>query len=291
MRYAFIQAHEQAYPVRTLCRVLKVERSGYYAWRKTPLSQRAIEDERVLGLIKHAWLASGTSYGYRKVYDDLREQGESAGRNRVGRIMSAAGIHARIGYRKGPYKHGGKPAEIAPNVVNREFDVDAPDTVWVTDFTYIRTYEGWIFLAVIMDLFSRRIVGWSMRKDMAEDLVLDALVMALWRRKPKRGLVLHSDQGSQYTGRDWLSLAKDHGIVVSMSRRGNCLDNAVAESFFSLLKKERIKQRVYPTRDAARSDVFDYVEMFYNPVRKHGSNGLLSPVEYERRFLVSKGSV
>jgi putative transposase len=154
----------------------------------------------------------------------------------------------------------------------------------VTDITYLRTHEGWLFLAVILDLYSRQVVGWSMQPRMHSDLVLQALVAAVWRRKPRPGLVLHSDQGSQFTGQAWQSFLKAHSIVCSMSRRGNCHDNAVAESFFQLLKRERIKRRTYPTRESARSDVFDYIEMFYNPKRRHGNNGGLSPVQFEQKF-------
>ena len=176
---------------------------------------------------------------------------------------------------------------MVENVVNRDFSPAAPNKVWVTDITYIRTYEGWIFLAVIVDLYSRQVVGWAMQSQMTTDLVLQALVSAVWKRKPAAGLIIRSDQGSQFTSSDWLSLLKQHGMVPSMSRRGNCHDNAVAESFFSALKKERIKRRIYPTRDEARSDVFNYIEMFYNPIRRHGFAGNLAPVEFERRYAQS----
>ena len=176
------------------------------------------------------------------------------------------------------YAAAGKP---------RQFAVDAPNTHWVTDITYIRTHEGWLFLAVVLDLFSRRVVGWSMQSTMHTDLVLQALTLAVWRRKPARGLMLHSDQGSQFTGGDWQAFLKAHGIVCSMSKRGNCHDNGVVESFFQLLKRERIKRRIYTARADAASDVFDYIEMFYNPRRQHGSNQGLSPVKYEKRFLES----
>ncbi len=176
---------------------------------------------------------------------------------------------------------------MVENVVNRDFSPSGLNKVWVTDITYIRTYEGWLFLAVIVDLYSRQVVGWATQSQMTTDLVLGALVSAIWKRKPGPGLIIHSDQGSQFTSSDWLSLLKQHGIVPSMSRRGNCNDNAVAESFFSALKKERIKRRIYPTRDEAHSDVFNYIEMFYNPVRRHGSAGGLAPVEFERRYAQS----
>ncbi|MCU9455410.1 IS3 family transposase, partial [Pseudomonas aeruginosa] len=164
---------------------------------------------------------------------------------------------------------------------------EAPNKVWVTDITYIRTYEGWLFLAAVMDLYSRQVVGWATAPTMTSDLVLQALVAAAWRRKPGPGVMVHSDQGCQFTSSDWQSFLKAHRMVPSMSRRGNCHDNAVAESFFSVLKKERIKRQIYPTRAMAASDVFDYIEMFYNPIRRHGSARGLSPVEFERRYAQS----
>lgn len=290
MRYAFIRAHQQEFATRNLCHMLKVQRSGYYAWLKQPKSARQIEDERLLGLIKQFWLESGCVYGYRKIHQDLREVGESCGRNRVARLMKQAGLKAQIGYRKPRYK-GGKPAVLAENHLQQDFDVQSPNQVWVTDITYIRTYEGWLFLAVVLDLFSRQVIGWSMQPTMTVDLVLNALTMAVWRRKPKNKVLIHSDQGSQYTSSDWQSFLKSHNLMCSMSRRGNCYDNAVAESFFQLLKRERIRRKTYPSREDARQDVFNYIEMFYNPVRRHSYNNDLSPVEFERRHFSKVGSV
>ncbi len=172
-------------------------------------------------------------------------------------------------------------------MLKRQFDVVEPNKVWVTDITYIRTYEGWLFLAVVLDLFSRQIVGWSMKSQMTSDLAIDALFMAVWRRKPKQEVMVHSDQGSQYSSSDWRSFLKENSLVASKSRRGNCHDNAVAESFFQLLKRERIKRKIYTTREDARSDVFDYIEMFYNSKRRHGFNNQLSPVEFEKRYAMS----
>jgi len=278
--------HEQAFRLVTMCRVLGVHRSGYYAWLRVGASRRAREDQRLLGLIKHHWLASGTVYGYRKITLDLREAGETCSRHRVRRLMQAEGLRAQVGYGSKPRYRGG-PVGVVGNVLNRDFAPSAPNTVWVTDITYIRTYEGWLFLAAVMDLYSRQIVGWATSATMTSDLVLQALVASVWRRKPGPGVLIHSDQGSQFTSSDWLSFLKAHRMQPSMSRRGNCHDNAVAESFFSALKKERIKRRIYPTRAAAVSDAFDYIEMFYNPIRRHGSAGGLSPVEFEKRYALS----
>ena len=286
-KYAFMAAHQQEFRVTTMSRVLKAPRSGFYAWLATPHSDRERDDQRVLGLIKHAWLESGAVYGYRKITKDLRELGETCGKHRVYRLMRAEGLRAQVGYGRRPRPHGGTPSVVAPNLLNREFDVTTANTHWVTDITYIKTHEGWLYLATVMDLYSRKIVGWSMQANLHADLVLQALLAAVWSRKPKPGLMLHSDQGTQYTSYDWQSFLKDHGIVCSMSRRGNCHDNAVIESFHQLIKRERIRRKIYVTRAAARSDVFDYIELFYNPKRRHGSAGDLSPVEFERRAGIS----
>ena len=196
--------------------------------------------------------------------------------------MKAEGLRAQVGYGGTP-RHRGGPIGLVNNVLNRDFAPEAPNQVWVTDITYIRTYEGWLFLAFVVDLYSRQVVGWATAPTMTRDLVLQALLAAVWKRKPGAGVLVHSDQGSQFTSGDWQAFLKAHHKVPSMSRRGNCHDNAVAESFFSALKKERIKRRIYPNRATATSDVFDYIEMFYNPIRRHGSAGGVSPVEFERR--------
>jgi putative transposase len=283
MKYAFIRAHQTEFGVRAMCRVLRVHFSGFYAWLKEPLSRRAQEDLRQMDLIRQAWSDSGKVYGYRKLTDDLRDLGEQVSENRVARLASLAGILAQVGYKRCPGRYGGKPAVVASNSLDRQFEVDAPDKVWVTDITYIKTHEGWLYLAVVIDLFSRRVVGWSAQPRMTTDLALQALLAAVWRRKPKARVMIHSDQGSQFTSREWQVFLGQHNLEASMSRRGNCHDNAVAESFFQLLKRERIRRRTYLTREAARQDVFDYIEMFYNPKRKHTNNGMLSPVDFETR--------
>ncbi|MCU1720059.1 IS3 family transposase [Pseudomonas sp. 5P_5.1_Bac1] len=291
LKYAFIKQRAGEYSIRRLCLTLKVHPSGYYAWLSEPQSLRAKDEQRLLGLIKHSWLESGGVYGYRKIHDDLREAGEDCGRHRVARLMRLEGLRSQTGYRRRPGKYGGKPAVASPNLLKRQFDVVEPNKVWVTDITYIRTYEGWLYLAVVLDLFSRQVVGWSMKSQMTSDLAIDALLMAVWRRKPKQEVMVHSDQGSQYSSSDWRSFLKANNLVASMSRRGNCHDNAVAESFFQLLKRERIRRKIYTTREDARSDVFDYIEMFYNVKRRHGFNNQLSPVEYEKRYFLSLESV
>ncbi|EGO7019478.1 IS3 family transposase, partial [Escherichia coli] len=269
LRYAFIRDNTCCWPVRLLCRVLDVHPSGFYAWLQQPHSQRHQADLRLTGQIKQFWLESGCVYGYRKIHLDLRDSGQQCGVNRVWRLMKRVGIKAQVGYRS-PRARKGEASIMSPNRLQRQFNPDAPDERWVTDITYIRTHEGWLYLAVVVDLFSRKIIGWSMQSRMTKDIVLNALLMAVWRRNPEKQVLVHSDQGSQYTSHEWQSFLKSHGLEGSMSRRGNCHDNAVAESFFQLLKRERIKKKIYGTREEARSDIFDYIEMFYNSKRRHG---------------------
>ncbi|WP_338533889.1 IS3 family transposase [Leclercia adecarboxylata] len=290
LRYAFIRDNTCCWPVRLLCRVLDVHPSGFYAWLQQPHSQRHQADLRLTGQIKQFWLESGCVYGYRKIHLDLRDSGQQCGVNRVWRLMKRVGIKAQVGYRS-PRARKGEASIVSPNRLQRQFNPDAPDKRWVTDITYIRTREGWLYLAVVVDLFSRKIIGWSMQSRMTKDIVLNALLMAVWRRNPQKQVLVHSDQGSQYTSHEWQSFLKSHGLEGSMSRRGNCHDNAVAESFFQLLKRERIKKKSYGTREEARSDIFDYIEMFYNSKRRHGSSDQMSPTEYENQYYQRLGSV
>ena len=285
MKYAFIKAHSCVFSICAMCRVLGVHRSGFYAWLKAPFSRRAKDNRRLTGLIKQAWLESGCVYGYRKIHDDLHCLGETLSLNRAARLMKSAGLSAQIGYKRKPGFYGDNPAIVAENKLEQKFDVAKPDHAWVTDITYIKTHEGWLYLCVVIDLYSRRVIGWSMQSLMHMDLVLTALLMALWRRKPKHKVTIHSDQGSQFTSHEWQSFLAKHNLEASMSRRGNCHDNAVAESFFHLLKRERVRRKTYATRKIARDDIFDYIEFFYNPKRKHGKNGLLSPIDFEKQQL------
>ena len=240
-----------------MCRVLKVHRSGFYAWLKAPLSRHQIEDNRLLGHIKQFWMESGFVYGYRNITIDLKDHGETCGQNKVYRIMRAANIRSQRGYKRHPGFKSGKISHVAPNTLDRQFSIEQPNKSWVTDFTYIRTHEGWLYLTIVIDLFSRQVIGWSMKNSPKVDLVIDALLMALWRRKPEGKVMIHSDQGVQYTCSDWVKFLADNNVEASMSRRGNCHDNAVAESFFSLIKGERIRRKIYKTRNEARSDVFN----------------------------------
>ncbi|WP_420361554.1 IS3 family transposase [Escherichia coli] len=253
--------------------------------RRLQKELKRVTDER--GILKKAAV---DSIGYRKIHLDLRDSGQQCGVNRVWRLMKRVGIKAQVGYRS-PRARKGEASIVSPNRLQRQFNPDAPDERWVTDITYIRTHEGWLYLAVVVDLFSRKIIGWSMQSRMTKDIVLNALLMAVWRRNPQKQVLVHSDQGSQYTSHEWQSFLKSHGLEGSMSRRGNCHDNAVAESFFQLLKRERIKKKIYGTREEARSDIFDYIEMFYNSKRRHGSSEQMSPTEYENQYYQRLGSV
>jgi putative transposase len=266
-----------------MCRVMRVHPSGYYAWKARTESERVKDNRRLLGLIKQSWLESGGVYGYRKITADLRDLGETCGKHRVYRLMRTEGLKSQTGYRRRTGRYG-KPAVIAPNHLQQQFDVPAPNQAWVTDITYIRTHEGWLYLAVVLDLFSRQVIGWSMGSRIDRNLAMDALMMAVWRRNPEQEVIVHSDQGSQFSSHDWQAFLQSHNLVASMSRRGNCHDNAVAESFFQLLKRERIKRRIYADRNEARSDVFDYIEMFYNPKRRHTYSGNVSPVQFEQQY-------
>ena len=281
MKYRFVNEHRQQHAISLMCQLLCIARAGFYAWLHEPVSVREQEDQRLLELIRYSYTASHGVYGARRVFADLREAGELCGKHRVARIMREHKIKAVRGY-KAPRKIAGRPSIIAPNHLQRQFTVDAPDKAWVTDITYIRTWQGWLYLAAVVDLYSRKVVGWSMKATLSRELVLDALLAAVWRRKPASQVLLHSDQGSQYGSDDFKRFCKAHGLLPSMSRRGNCWDNAVMESFFSSLKKERIRKRIYKTRDMARADVFDYIEVFYNRSRRHSHLGGISPEAFER---------
>ena len=275
-----MKALADEYRVTDLSAALEVSRSGYYAWLQEPVSHRAQEDARLLRLIRASFAASHGVYGAPRVFLDLREAGETCSKHRVARLMRVNNIRARHGYRTGRYP-AGKPSALIPNILERNFSVSSPNKAWVTDITYIRTWQGWLYLAVVMDLFSRKIVGWSTKPTIGRELILDAILMAVRQRRPRR-TVIDSDQGSQYSSDDWRRFRRTNHLEPSMSRRGNCWDNAVAESFFSSLKKERIKKRIYKNREIARADISDYIELFYNRTRRHSYLGGVSPEEFER---------
>jgi putative transposase len=277
--YEFIKENRDHFDTKMMCRVLEVTRSGYYAWLNEPISRRAQEDIRLLRLIRASFVASHGIYGAPRVFLDLREAGETCSKHRVTRLMRVNKIRAVRGYRT-RQRSVSKPSELVPNVLLRNFDVTRPNKAWVTDITYIRTWQGWLYLAVVMDLFSRLIVGWATRPTIGRELALDAIMMAVRRRRPKR-TIIHSDQGSQYGSDDWRRFCLSNHLEPSMSRRGNCWDNAVAESFFSSLKKERIKKRIYKNREIAHADISEYIESFYNRTRRHSHLGGVSPEDFE----------
>lgn len=277
--YEFIKANQHCHSIDMMCRALGVARSGHYAWLQKPVSIRAQEDARLLRLIRASFAASHGVYGAPRVFLDLREAGETCSKHRVARLMRLNNIRARYGYCTRS-KSAAKPSILIPNVLERNFNVSKPNKVWVTDITYIRTWQEWLYLAVVMDLFSRKIIGWSTKPTIGRDLVLDAVLMAVRLRRPRQA-VIHSDQGSQYGSDDWRRFCRTNHLEPSMSRRGNCWDNAVAESFFSSLKKERIKKRIHKNREIARADLSDYIESFYNQMRRHSYLGGVSPEEFE----------
>lgn len=284
MKFEFIAKHRGAWPVTWICEVLDVSPSGFYGWRRRPPSRRKLYDKELITDIRRSFGDSGQTYGVRRIWPDLKDWGHDVGRERVARLIRALKLVAQLKRRKRPVDQGQRlESAIAPNTLNRVFSATAPNQKWVADFTYVWTREGWLYVAAVLDLFSRRIVGWSMKSRMTADLVTDALIMAIWRRRPDTELLHHSDQGSQYTCEQFQQLLEDHGIECSMSRTGECHDNAVMESFFSRMKDERVSRRRYRYRDEARADIFDYLERFYNPRRRHSSLGGISPVEYEQR--------
>ena len=286
MRFAFIAKHRTIWPVEWLCKALDVSKSGFHAWLKRSPSNRSRQDEELVTAIDRSFKSSDRTYGARRVWHDVLAEGLSCGLHRVERLMRENGLRARP-RRRGLPKDTGERAAVSDNLLDRAFEASAPNQKWIADFTYIWTAEGWLYVAAVIDLFSRRVVGWAMKAEMTAQLVTDALIMAIWRRGKPDSLLHHSDQGSQYTSEQFQRLMADHGITCSMSRSGNVWDNAAMESFFSSLKTERTARKVYRTRDDARADVFDYVERFYNPRRRHSTLGYMSPVEFEEKAMLA----
>jgi putative transposase len=282
VRFAFIAKHRGIWRTTEMCEALGVSRGGFYDWMARPESTRAKANRELVVHIRTSFEQSQKTYGSPRVLLDLRAWGHRCSRHRVARLMRSERLQGRPKKRRLPVDTGIRPeCSIAPNVLNREFEASAPNQRWVADFTYIWTAEGWLYLAVVLDLFSRRVVGWSMSSQMNAELVTEALVTAIWRRGRPEELLHHSDQGSQYTSEFFQRLLADQGITCSMSRRGNVWDNAAIESFFSTLKTERVNRKQYITRGDARADVFDYIEMFYNPRRRHSSLQGVSPASFE----------
>ena len=259
-------------------------RPGFYAWLTRPRSPRARRDEVLGATIQTSLLQSDRTYGARRVWHDLLAEGEACGLHRIERLMRRHALRARPRRRRVPADPGTRvPRGVSPNMLNRQFEAPAPNLKWVADFTYLWPAEGWLDIAAIVDLFFRRGIGWSMQATMTVQLVTDALVMAMWRRGKPAAVLHHSDRGSQYTSEPFQRLLADQGLLCSMSRSGNCWDNAAMERFFSSLKTERTTNKTYRTRDQAKADVFDDIERCYNPRRRHSTLGYLSPMEFERQ--------
>ena len=283
MRFGFVAAHAVSWPVRTLCRVLGVSASGYYAWRERPDSTRRTANRQLLGDIQRLHAEHHGRYGSPRVHAALRTEGRTVSRGRVERLMRAASLRATAARRFRPTTTDSRHAlPVAPNLLRQEFVAEAPNQVWLADITYLHTGEGWLYLAAILDLATRKVVGWSMREHMRAELTCAALTMAIQRQRPAPGLLHHSDRGGQYAADDYRKLLGAAGMQQSMSRRGNCYDNAPMESFFHTLKVELAHQRRWATRDEARRDVFAYVETYYNRQRIHSSLGYRTPEQMER---------
>jgi putative transposase len=288
--FAFIAAEKAHFPIRALCTTLGVSRAGFYAWQERAPSVHAQTDER-LGLeIAAIHGESRQRYGSPRVHAELVDRGRQTSRKRVARLMRHRGLAGRRRRRFRTTTDSRHTFPVAPNVLARQFEQQAPDLAWVTDITYIPTGEGWLYLAVILDLYSRFVVGWAMSERITRDLTLNALDMALVRRCPPPGLLHHSDRGSQYASADYQQVLTAAGIVGSMSRRGNCWDNAVAESFFASIKVELVHDATWVTRAAARAELFEYIEVFYNGQRRHSSLGYLSPRAFERQCMEQRAA-
>ncbi len=284
MRYAFVHQHRFQFSIATLCRRLNVSPSGYRHWREYPISIREQRDQALVIHLKQIHRECKSTYGYRRMYHAARLHGLTVGRNRVHRLMRIHGIMARYKRKYKTTTDSRHTLPVASNLLNRQFNVSAPNQVWVSDITYIPTQEGWLYLATTLDLYSRKIVGWAMDQRMQKSLVIRALQMALHNRRPNplQRLMHHSDRGSQYASKLFQKLLKVNDIRCSMSRKGNCWDNAVAESFFHTLKEELVHHQRYKTRDDARQSIFEYIEVFYNQHRLHSSLGYRSPDQFER---------
>lgn len=282
MRYDFVEAHRGRWPVRLMCRVLRVSPGGYYDWRGRPQSSTAARHDALVVTIKAIHGEVKARYGSPRIHAELVARGEPCCVNTVARLMRQEGIAAKAKRRSRVTTDSNHDRPVAENVLNRQFEPEAPNRAWTADITYLATGEGWLYLAAVEDLYSRRIVGWSMSTRIDSRLVVDALEMALARRLPGEGLVAHSDRGSQYASEHYQGLLAGHGITCSMSRRANCWDNAPMESFFASLKKELTRGEVFATREEARASIFEYIEVFFNRIRRHSSLGYMSPDEYER---------
>ena len=277
-----MKLHSAQFTVSAMCRALEVSRSGYYEWLKRPPSSHAQADQVLSERIMHHCEANRHVYGTRRLKACLAQEGQHVSRRRIGRLMAEQALQVKTRRKFKPTTDSSHGQTVAPNVLQRQFDIDQPDTAYVGDITYIWTAEGWLYLAVVIDLFSRAVVGWAMNRWLKAELVTNALQMALDQRQPRPGLIMHTDRGSQYAADRYLQLLHHYEIVPSMSRKGNCWDNAVAESFFHTLKTECVYLETFATREQAQDVIFEYIEVFYNRQRRHSANGHLAPVLYEQ---------
>jgi len=283
VKYAFIRAQQDKHKVQRMCEVLEVSTSGYYDWIERPESERARENRRLVTRIRCFHRASKAIYGSPRIHEDLLESGERVGVNRVARLMRQEKIQSKVAKKFIVTTESKHNLPAAPDRLKRQFQTELPDQAWVSDTTFIPTRQGWVFLAVILDLYSRQVIGWSMGNHNNTQLVSEALTMAIWRRGRAKDVIVHSDRGATYASSDCQKLLKRHQLLCSMSRKGECLDNAVAESFFSSLKTELVDHEDYSTREKARQSLFEYIEIFYNRRRRHSYLGYISPVEFERQ--------
>jgi len=290
VRYRFVQGQLGQFPVAALCRVMHVTRSGYYAWQRREPSERQKQDETLLDSIRQFFERSKRTYGSPRILRDLREAGLACGKHRVARLMRQSGLRSVIAPRFRTTTDSRHSLPVAQNLLDRDFAAPAANRKWASDITYLGTGQGWLYLAVVLDLFSRRVVGWSMQATLDRSLVLGALESAFGHRRPEAGLIHHSDRGSQYASADFQARLKGQGVLCSMSRRGNCWDNAAVESFFGTLKQELVNRCRFVTRQQARQEVFEYIEVWYNRQRRHSSLGYVSPAEFERQALQSSAS-
>jgi putative transposase len=284
MKYCFIHDHRSAFRVKKMCRIFNISRSGYYGWKRRQRSVREKENEKLVYHIREAYALGRKAYGSPRITKELKTQGIACGKNRIARLMRINGIRAKMKRRYKVTTHSRHTRPVVPNLLTGR-TIDAPDTAWVSDITYIRTYEGWLYLAVVLDIFSRSVVGWSMSERLTDDLTVNALMQALLKRNPASDLIFHSDRGSQYASMRFRQILSRYGILQSMSGKGNCYDNAYAESFFGTLKTE-LGHR-YESRSVARRSIFEYIEVFYNRIRRHSALNCVSPLEYERNHMVA----
>jgi putative transposase len=284
MKFEFMKDHVDDFSIEKMSKVFNVSRSGYYQFIHAKPSSRSRENARLLELIKKIHQASRATYGSPRIHAELQAQGETCSRKRIARLMKKAGIEAKMKKRFKVTTKANPKAKAAPNLLKQDFTAQTPDQRWVADFTYVATGEGWLYVAIVLDLFSRKIVGLAMEERMTADLVIKALEQAILHRKPKAGLIHHSDKGSQYTSQDFQALLLLYGVIASMSGTGNCFDNATAESYFHTLKTEHVYFEYYETREKAKTSIFEYTWIFYNKIRRHSSLGYLSPEMFEQHW-------